>query len=117
MNYALPDFDTLLALHDNDVKALDQIKREATEALIGKVAEKSQRRLRGLQFQIDMELRRSKSPMDGCIKISKMMHDSLAELRGHLNELFDSDFTGSLEVSYASVEQKSADILPFSTCN
>jgi len=117
MNYELPDFDTLLERHKNDVKALDQIKKETTEALISKVPEKSQRRLRGLQFQIDMELRRSKSPVDGCIKISNMMHESLAELRSHLNVAFDTDLTDSSELSFDSVEQKSAKILPFSTSN
>ncbi|MBL4680734.1 MAG: DUF3135 domain-containing protein [Pseudomonadales bacterium] len=116
MNYALPDFDTLLELHKNDIKALDQIKKETTEAFISKVSEKSQRRLRGLQFQIDMELRRSKSPMDGCIKLSNMMHESLAELRSHLNAAFDTDLADSGELNFDTAEQKSARILPFSTC-
>lgn len=117
MNYELPDFDTLLERHKNDVKALDQIKKEATEAFISNVPKKSQRRLRGLQFQIDMELRRSKSPMDGCIRISNMMHDSLAELRSNLNGIFNADLLSSREVNYKSNELRSADILPFSTCN
>lgn len=123
MNYELPDFDTLLERHKNDVKALDQIKKEATEAFINNVPKESQRRLRGLQFQIDMELRRSKSPIEGCINISTMMHESLAELRSQLNQIFDTDYNKLGESNHTStsqraeqkMERKSADILPFTT--
>lgn len=45
-----------------------------------------QRKLRGLQFHIDMEIRRSKTPMAACIKISEMMHGSLSKLRSALND-------------------------------
>src|SRR5690606_39594129 len=43
-------------------------------------------KLRGLQFRVDMERRRAKSPMAACIAISAMMHDSFDQLRQALNE-------------------------------
>ena len=81
MNYELPDFETLVALAKNDPAALDRIRKEASETIINGARQDIQQRLRGLQFQIDMEIRRSKSPLDGCIRISRMMHDSLSHFR------------------------------------
>jgi len=134
MKYDLPDFDTLMHLHQNDAKALDQIKKEASEALISGTPESAQRRLRGLQFQIDMELRRSTSDLDGCIRVSEMMQASLAELRTKLQQTFGEDVSldtfkprefGSEEVTgglgssskRGGSGRESAKILPFSTCS
>ena len=116
MNYELPDFDTMLQLHKNDSKALDRIKKEASEALVCNASPDSQRRLRGLQFQIDMELRKSKTPLDGCIRISRMMHESLCDLQFHLKHALDPT---SLEYSLVSapIAKESADILPFTACS
>ncbi|MFT7688446.1 MAG: hypothetical protein ACI9FB_003810 [Candidatus Azotimanducaceae bacterium] len=112
MKYELPDFDTLMQLHKSDAKALDQVRKEASEAMISGTNRLVQRRLRGLQFQIDMELRRSKSDLDGCIRISQMMHDSLDLLRGHLKQAFGEEFRND-----ESAARQSAKILPFSTCS
>ena len=77
MNYKPPDFDELLALSRTDPDALDRIKQEASQALVSSASEYLQNQLNGLQIQIDMELRRSKSGLDGCIRISRIMHKSL----------------------------------------
>jgi hypothetical protein len=82
----IPNFDTLLTLAKQDPKRLDALKRDITEAWIQQAPAEYQRRLRGIQFQIDMEVRRAKNPMDACIRISNMMHGSFAELRDRLNE-------------------------------
>ncbi|MFT5211888.1 MAG: hypothetical protein ACI9CE_003629 [Flavobacterium sp.] len=121
MKYELPDFETLVKLHQSDAKALDQIKKEANEALISSTTGRTQRRLRGLQFQIDMELRLSKSDLDSCIRISQMMHASLGELRSTFQEAFGDEVSLSnaapttLE-EQGNNEQASAKILPFTPC-
>ena len=81
MAYELPDFDTLMALAEKDPAAFEQLKADAVEATIASASETSQRRLRGLQWQVDVELKKAKTPMEGCVKVSEMMHDKLWELR------------------------------------
>jgi hypothetical protein len=83
----IPNFDTLSTLAKQDPKRLDALKRDIIEAWIEQAPAEYQRRLRGLQFQIDMEVRRAKNPMDACIRVSNMMQDSFAELRDRLNEM------------------------------
>ena len=61
-------------LRDNTVKNISKVNSTAF-----------QRRLRGLQFQVDMERRRARNPMDSCIRVSKMMHDHLYQMRQTIN--------------------------------
>tara|TARA_Y100001968_G_scaffold285339_1_gene285248 strand:+ start:723 stop:1121 length:399 start_codon:yes stop_codon:yes gene_type:complete len=82
----LPEFDELMRLAKEDPEALERLRQEAIEDLISNAPEQHQRRLRGLQFQVDMERQRAKNPMDSCIKISRLMHDSFSKLRDTLNE-------------------------------
>lgn len=81
MAYELPDFDTLMELAEKDPAAFDQLKAEAVEETISSASESNQHRLRGLQWQVDVELQKAKTPMEGCVKVSEMMHDKLWELR------------------------------------
>jgi hypothetical protein len=68
-----------------------------------------------------MELRLSKSDLDGCIRISQMMHASLGELRSTFQEAFGDEVSLSnaapttLE-EQGNNEQASAKILPFTPC-
>ncbi len=82
----LPEFDELMRLAKEDPEALERLRQEAIEDLISNAPEQHQRRLRGLQFQVDMERQKAKNPMDSCIKISRLMHDSFSKLRDTLNE-------------------------------
>ncbi|HBF07931.1 MAG TPA: DUF3135 domain-containing protein [Gammaproteobacteria bacterium] len=75
-----------MRLAKEDPEALERLRQEAIEDLISNAPEQHQRRLRGLQFQVDMERQRAKNPMDSCIKISRLMHDSFSKLRDTLNE-------------------------------
>jgi hypothetical protein len=86
MGYELPDFDDLKEMAENNPEQLEQLRMEMCDRLIQEAPEKYRRKLRGLQFRIDMERRRAKSPMAACIAISGMMHDSFDRLRLALNE-------------------------------
>lgn len=90
MSKLLPDFDELLLLAQSDPKKLETLRQEMCEELINSAPHEKQRRLRGLQFQIDMEREKSTSPMGACIRISQMMHESFDELRVHLNQLSET---------------------------
>jgi len=87
MGYELPEFDTLKEMAENNPEQLEQLRIELCDRLIQEAPEKYRRKLRGLQFRIDMERRRAKNPMAACIAISGMMHDSFDRLRQSLNDV------------------------------
>jgi hypothetical protein len=107
----LPDFDTLMKLARDNPAALEDLKQTATSALIERAPSQYQRRLRGIQFQVDMAVRRSKNPMDGCLRVSGMMHDSFGQLRGLLNDLAGTQPGYQSDAPTTIVP--SAEILPF----
>ena len=86
MSVNLPEFEKLAKIAKENPEKLDEIRREACEQLIQSAPKEYQRKLRGLQFKIDMERRKAKTPMAACVKISEMMHESFGELRDALNE-------------------------------
>ncbi|MDF1764025.1 MAG: DUF3135 domain-containing protein [Oleibacter sp.] len=81
----LPSFDVMMQMAKNNPEQLEELRLALVEDTITKAPVAYQRRLRGLQFQIDMERRLAGNPMGACINISKMMHDSLYTLRQALN--------------------------------
>lgn len=83
----LPCFDELKALAEADPKAFDRFRQNVCEEFINSIPRSHQRRLHGMQFRINHEIRRAKTPLAGVIKVSSMMHDSLYELSEHLHEL------------------------------
>jgi hypothetical protein len=70
------DFDAWAALARNDPAEFELQRQQAIEALIQSASPTHQRRLRGLQFRIDMERARSKSPMAACLRLYQMTMDS-----------------------------------------
>jgi len=82
----IPEFDQLTAMAQNNPEQLEALRRQMIEETISQADESMQRKLHGLQFHIDMEIRRAKTPMAACIKISEMMHGSLSKLRSALND-------------------------------
>lgn len=95
----LPDFDQLVKLAQEDPEALEALRKKLCEALIQQAPESYQRRLRGLQFKIDMERRRAKTPMAACVKLSKLMQDSFYKLRVALNEASSQQATASAQAT------------------
>ncbi len=85
MPKTLPSFDEMAKMAKENPEALEKLRREMCEQLISEAPMAYQRKLRGLQFKIDMERRRAKTPMASCIKLSQMMHESFTQLRESLN--------------------------------
>jgi hypothetical protein len=113
MHNRTPDFDELLILAKQDQKRFNTLKHDMTEAWIEQAPLEYQRRLRGIQFQIDMEVRRAKNSMDACIRVSNMMHDSFAELRDRLNEMTQAGPRYRAE-DESTPTLRTAQVLPFS---
>ena len=105
----MPTFDEMVRLAKTNPETLENIRRVLIEDLIADAPEYCQRRLRGLQFQIDMERRKAGNPMGACVKISKMMHDSLFQLRETLNGFTGQSAFAEPEPSYNT----SAEVLRF----
>lgn len=85
MSYELPGFDELRDMAQNNPEQLERLRVALCDQLIQEAPSEYRRKLRGLQFQIDMERRRAKTPMAACIAISGMMHESFDRLREALS--------------------------------
>jgi len=79
-----PAVDELIALAKESPAQLEAFRRSEVERLIASAPESIQRRLRGLQFQIDCKRRLHSSPMGACIELSQMMFDSVSQLNNAL---------------------------------
>lgn len=77
------DFDDWSELARQDPEAFDCRRQAAIAAIVGHSRESS--RLAGLQWRIDMERRRCRTPLKACLKISALMWASFYELDGLLH--------------------------------
>lgn len=81
MKSRLPAFDVLVDMARNDPHGLESLRVSLTEAVIAEAGDELKRkRLQGIQFRVDMERQRARSPLAACIRVSEMMCQSLAEL-------------------------------------
>ncbi len=77
----LPDFEVLVEMARNDPQGLERLRHKLTNEVIEKQDDEMRKqRLKGLQFQIDMERKRAATPMAAAMKLSEMMCWKLAEL-------------------------------------
>lgn len=110
MSKPLPSFDELVKLAQTDPDAFEALRKSHVKALIDAAPDHTQRRLKGLQFQIDMIRRRTKHPMGACLEISKLMYDSLYHLRETIQES-DSEKPFQVNSLKVKTEPKSASVL------
>lgn len=121
MSTRLPAFDVLLDLARNDPQGLEELRLTLTSSIIDAApSEANRRRLRGIQFQVDMEREKARTPLAATIRISELMCQSLAELHRtmvtsteiELTEVIGPDFDIDLNEP-ANVGPRGARILPF----
>jgi len=87
------DVQRLIELAKTDPSELERLRLLEIENLINQAPERTRKRLRGLQFQIDCKRRLHKNPLAACVEISRMMMDSL-----HcLNLAIQGDFKSPVE--------------------
>lgn len=114
MHYELPSFDVLREMAQRDPEALERLRVQLCDQLIQDAPPAYRRKLRGLQFRVDMERRRAKSPMAACIAISGMMHDTFDKLRQALNDAAGrSDGFYAVETVAQTSRESAAKVLPF----
>ena len=101
----LPSFDELMRLASLEPEKLESLRKSWVDDTISNAPEPFQRRLRGLQFQIDMERERASNPVSSCVRISQMMHEELANLREALNQSEDENLD--------EPSTRSAAVIPF----
>ena len=77
----MPTFDELRDLAQRDSQGFESLRAELIEDCIHRSSKHSQRRLRGLQFEIEARRRAAGNPMKALLVIQGMMHDSFISLR------------------------------------
>lgn len=81
----LPSVNELIELAKTDPDKLEQLRLQEIETIIASAPQHLQRRLRGLQFQIDCQRRLHRTRLGACIAISRMMLDSVQQLQQAVN--------------------------------
>ena len=76
-NTAKMDFDAWSAMARNDPEAFESMRLAAIEAAIASAPAAKRERLRRLQWRIDQERRRARTPLAACMRISRMMWRSV----------------------------------------
>lgn len=71
------DFDEWATLAKDDPQAFEKMRLAAIDEYLASVPDTHRQRLRRLQWRIDQERRLARSPMSACLRISRMMWDSL----------------------------------------
>jgi len=79
--YKLPSFDDMIAMAQNDPEAFEAMRNEAIETTILSAPERSQRRLRGLQFQMDADRQLASSEFEAMLRSNKRLMKSYQALR------------------------------------
>jgi len=114
----LPSFDELKEMAQNRPDELEKLRIMLCEQIIQGAPEAQRRKLRGLQFRIDMERRRAKNPLAACIAISDMMHKSFDELRSAIQQTtrhpdHSRRLSDSARIAQATKGQLPSKVLPF----
>ncbi len=71
------DFSQWAEMARTDPEGFEAMRDEALQEFIRTAPEDYRQRLSGLQFRIDLERRRSKTPLAACIRISQLMMSKL----------------------------------------
>ena len=75
-------------LFETDPKAFEEKRREAIEECIASAGSpEKQKKLRQLQWQIDMEIRKSKNSLAACVKLNDMLMEQVYKEGGFLDAL------------------------------
>jgi hypothetical protein len=75
--YAPFDFAHWMQLAGTNPERFERARQAAIEELIEAAPPGRRERLRGLQWRIDQERRRARTPLAACLRLSSLMRDSL----------------------------------------
>jgi len=102
----IPSFEALVALAQEDPAEFEALRDQLCKQILDQAPEHISRRLKGLQFKINMERQRSKTAIKSCLDLSKLMNDSLIELEQVLSN--PQEFLREHNVNSQTVETKLA---------
>ncbi len=108
MSISTFDFDEWAALAESAPSEFERRRWERVESLIYKGSNVT--RLRGLQCRIDLERIRSRTAMQGCLRIYSLMWDSFLYYQTMLNSCIGGN---SLSETPQQSPLKQAEIIPF----
>ena len=98
----------------NDPQRLEALRAKYSQDIIDSAPDEQQRkRLAGLQFQIDMERERARTPLQATIRISEMMCHSLAELHKSMVTPLVDDRAEDKSAAPASAAPAADNVLAF----
>ena len=107
------DFDAWAMLARTAPDDFEQRRRAVVESQIS--SSDNVRRLRGLQWRIDIERERAHTPLKSCLRLSIMMWDAFVDLNNALNTFVGNDCestgasshsAGSAKIIYLATEYK-----------
>ena len=103
----LPSFDVLMELAQNNPEELEQIRIQLSQEILDDATPRLKQRLEGLNFRMNMERQRAKNPLQCCIRITALMHDSFDRMRDELTTLVEpcSPKLKSIELASAANQQ------------
>lgn len=68
-------FDECMKLAIEDPEAFESYRLEVLKQVIDSARPEDRQRMQGLQFQIDMEIRKARTPMSSCLSLQRLMLD------------------------------------------
>ncbi len=104
------DFEHWANLANTDPERFEESRSAVIEAAIKRAPERTQIRLRRLQWQLDQVRKVSDNPLSACVKMNKMMWERFAGEGGlieTLQQLKDGETEDKPQV------RNSADVIPF----
>ncbi len=88
------DFSEWSELARNDPAAFEARRRATIEEMLERMPEARRDRLRRLQWKVDQVRRLADNPMSACLRISRMMWDSLLEQQRFIEGMRELDGAG-----------------------
>lgn len=104
------NFDEWMQLAQENPEAFEEKRLNAIQDVLSTTEGQSQKRLEGLQWQIDQMRTNTENPMAACLNISKMMWENVQGEDGLVETL--NQLTGKAPIKVK--EEKLAEVLQFS---
>ncbi|HID98443.1 MAG TPA: DUF3135 domain-containing protein [Thermodesulfobacteriaceae bacterium] len=81
------NFDEWMELAKSDPDEFERRRSEEIESFIESTPERHKKRLRGLQWRIDMERKKCRTPLASCIRLNEMLTEMVYSENGLLENL------------------------------
>jgi hypothetical protein len=104
------DFENWAKLAKQDPAAFERKREAILREAIKSAPPEYRQRLEGLQFRLDLERRKSSSPLSACVRMQSLMWDAFFRLREELNRA-----TREAPAESPAGMKRSAEIIPMRT--